>query len=155
MVRWNSVNFLLPCLAVVGLAMFSGCAEKTEPATSGTDSSPADAMTDLGEPADLGESSETTDESEVAELSAEDKALVEAQMFCPIGDKLGGMGTPIKVMHEGKPVFLCCEHCREPFLKDPEKGLAAIEEKKQKAAAGETEKEAEPAEEAATEKEAS
>lgn len=36
-----------------------------------------------------------------------------AQRFCPIMERsrLGAMGTPIKVMVEGKPLFVCCKGC--------------------------------------------
>ncbi len=147
MSKWNRAKFLLPCIAVAGFTMLSGCAEKTVPESSGTESGSSDETIELGDSTELGE-------PEVAELSDEDKALVESQMFCPTGSKLGGMGTPVKVMYEGKPVFLCCEHCRESFLKDPEKGLATIEKKKQEAAS-ESEKETKPSEEPAPEKETS
>ncbi len=75
---------------------------------------------------------ETVDHMEAgddAPLSAKDQALVDLQKICPVGKSpLGGMGTPVKVMVEGQPVFLCCEHCREPLLKDPAKYLAVLEE---------------------------
>lgn len=56
-------------------------------------------------------------------LSPEDQKLAAAQRFCPIMtyDRLGSMGTPLKVMIEGKPVFLCCKACVE----DAQKGGAA------------------------------
>ncbi len=49
----------------------------------------------------------------LASLSPEDQKLAVAQRFCPImiHDRLGAMGTPLKVMVEGKPVFLCCKGC--------------------------------------------
>lgn len=147
MTEWKRVNFLLPCIAVAGFAMFSGCAEKSGTESS-TESSSVDESTDLGESTELGEPAKTV------ELSDEDKALVAAQVFCPVGDELGSMGTPIKVMHEDKAVFLCCEGCRDSFLKEPEKYLAKLAEK-QKAATGESEKKVEFTEEPATEKEAS
>lgn len=49
----------------------------------------------------------------ISTLSTEDQKLAAAQRFCPIMtyDRLGSMGTPLKVMIEGKPVFLCCKAC--------------------------------------------
>lgn len=59
----------------------------------------------------------------LATLSPEDQKLASAQRFCPIMtyDRLGSMGTPLKVTIEGKPVFLCCKACTA----DATKGGAA------------------------------
>ncbi len=56
----------------------------------------------------------------LSKLSAEDQKLAAAQRFCPVMtyDRLGAMGTPLKVMLEGKPVFLCCKGCVEDAQKD-------------------------------------
>ncbi|MGI9515696.1 MAG: efflux RND transporter periplasmic adaptor subunit [Pirellulaceae bacterium] len=64
----------------------------------------------------------------LSELSEADQALVRAQKFCPVADyPLGGMGTPVKVMIEDQPVFLCCDGCRDTLLKDPEPYLAKLQ----------------------------
>ena len=54
----------------------------------------------------------------ISQLSAEDQKLATAQRFCPIMtyDRLGAMGTPLKVMIEGKPVFLCCKECTKDAM---------------------------------------
>jgi hypothetical protein len=62
----------------------------------------------------------------MAQLSDEDRALATAQGACPVGGPLGSMGVPIKVDVAGRPVFICCEGCRAPLLKDPEKYLAKL-----------------------------
>ncbi|WP_417848419.1 hypothetical protein [Thalassoglobus sp.] len=126
---------LLICF-ILTLGMATGCAKKSETTAEGEP-----ATTDEAAAVELGEAAPP-------ELSAEDKALVEAQVFCPVGGELGGMGTPVKVMVDGQPIFICCEGCRGPLLEDPEKYLAELEEKKKKAA----EKEAEASEDAETEK---
>ncbi|WP_182870664.1 hypothetical protein [Stieleria mannarensis] len=61
-------------------------------------------------------------------LSAEDQKLAKAQRFCPIMtyDRLGAMGTPLKVMIEGKPIFLCCKACKEDAVKNGEKTAKAV-----------------------------
>ena len=60
-------------------------------------------------------------------LSAEDRKLVEAQQICPVTEmKLGSMGTPIKVDVNGRPVFICCEGCREGLLEEPSKYLLVL-----------------------------
>ncbi|MEW4488633.1 hypothetical protein AB1L42_11155 [Thalassoglobus sp. JC818] len=74
-----------------------------------------------------------SEESATEELTAADRALIEAQVVCPVGGgELGSMGTPVKVMVEGEPIFICCESCREPLLETPDKYLPRIEEEKQK-----------------------
>jgi hypothetical protein len=74
-------------------------------------------------------------EANRARLSPEDRALVEAQEWCVEGGRLGSMGTPVKVMVKGQPVFLCCDHCEAGALKDPDKTLAKVEQLKAKKAA--------------------
>jgi hypothetical protein len=69
-----------------------------------------------------------------AELSPDDRRLVEAQEFCPLmpDNRLGVMGKPIKVMVEDQPVFVCCKGCIRKAQKDPDKTLAKVEEFKAK-----------------------
>lgn len=64
----------------------------------------------------------------LAKLPAADRALAEAQRYCPIetDDRLGAMGAPIKVMVQGQPVFLCCEECRKDALAKPQETLATV-----------------------------
>lgn len=60
-------------------------------------------------------------------LSPEDRALVEKQGICPVAEfQLGSMGTPQKVDVNGRPVFICCEGCRESLLEEPDKYLARL-----------------------------
>jgi YHS domain-containing protein len=41
---------------------------------------------------------------------------------CPVSDeKLGSMGKPVKVSHEGTDVYLCCKSCTKDFNKEPGK----------------------------------
>lgn len=69
-----------------------------------------------------------------ASLSAEDRRLVEAQEFCPImtTSRLGSMGTPLKILINEQPVFLCCKGCQRKALANPEKTLAMVAELKAK-----------------------
>ncbi len=62
---------------------------------------------------------EKTISDAMAKLSPEDQKLAAAQRFCPIMtySRLGAMGTPLKVMIEGKTVFLCCKGCTEDAVK--------------------------------------
>ena len=61
----------------------------------------------------------------LSKLSAEDQKLAAAQRFCPMMtySRLGAMGAPLKVVIEGKPVFLCCKGCLEDAQK---RGAATV-----------------------------
>lgn len=64
----------------------------------------------------------------LAELPADDRLLAEKQKVCPVTDELlGSMGAPIKVDVQGKPVFICCEGCKEELLARPDVYLAKLE----------------------------
>jgi YHS domain-containing protein len=66
-------------------------------------------------------------EDALAELSSEDRALVEKQKTCPVsGEPLGAMGKPYKVTIQGKVVFLCCAGCEAKLKENPEKYLAKL-----------------------------
>ncbi len=68
----------------------------------------------------------------MAKLSEADRKLAEAQRYCPAEpeNRLGSMGTPVKLEVGGKPVFLCCAGCREHALADPKATLAEVEKLK-------------------------
>lgn len=74
----------------------------------------------------------------MAKLPAADQPLAESQMFCPIakGSRLGSMGTPVKLMLDGKPVFLCCKGCEEDARANAKATLAKVEEIKKENAKG-------------------
>jgi RND family efflux transporter MFP subunit len=82
-------------------------------------------------------SKETRVKAALAKLSDEDRKLVEAQKYCVIeqGNLLGSMGTPVKVVIQGKPVFLCCPSCEEEANAHPEQSLATVEKLRTKAKA--------------------
>ena len=64
----------------------------------------------------LAKASKLTKASAVlAKLSPEDRVAAESQKYCAVADGsfLGGMGAPIKLVLNGKPVFLCCSGCTE------------------------------------------
>lgn len=66
----------------------------------------------------------------IAKLPAADQLLAEAQLFCPIeeGSRLGSMGTPVKLMLDGQPVFVCCKGCEDGARENSETTLAKVEE---------------------------
>lgn len=68
-------------------------------------------------------------EAALAALSPEDRRLAEAQKFCPVlpDNLLGSMGTPVKLIVDGKPVFVCCSGCKAGALANPAATLAKLE----------------------------
>jgi hypothetical protein len=44
------------------------------------------------------------------------------------GDKLGEMGKPVKVTHDGTEVQLCCKACIKDFNKDPAKYVKIVKD---------------------------
>lgn len=71
-------------------------------------------------------------ESSLAKLTPADRRLAKAQGFCAVmtESRLGSMGTPLKVMVDGQPVFLCCKGCQRRALANPQKTLATVEQLK-------------------------
>lgn len=76
----------------------------------------------------------------LAKLPEADRRLVQAQRFCPViaGSRLGSMGPPIKIVIDGRPVFLCCKGCEKAALAKPQDTLAEVEKLKQKASPSST-----------------
>jgi uncharacterized protein (TIGR03000 family) len=70
----------------------------------------------------------------LSKLGAEDRKLAEAQRFCAVqnGVPLGAMGTPLKIMLKGTPVFLCCEACKGRAEKDANQTITRAKELKVK-----------------------
>ena len=48
------------------------------------------------------------------------------------GDKLGQMGSPTIIEHNGTEVRFCCKDCVKDFNKDPEKYLKRLKEAQKK-----------------------
>ena len=44
------------------------------------------------------------------------------------GEKLGEMGAPVVIQHEGREVRFCCRSCVKKFKQDPAKYLKKIDE---------------------------
>jgi hypothetical protein len=66
----------------------------------------------------------------LAKLNPDDRKLAEEQKFCAVrnDNRLGSMGTPVKLIVKDQPVFLCCEGCQKKALSDPDKTLAKVVE---------------------------
>jgi membrane fusion protein, copper/silver efflux system len=73
-------------------------------------------------------------QASLARFSVEDRALVQAQKFCPVlsDSVLGSMGPPVKVLVDGQPVFLCCNNCQKKALDNPQETLAKVKALKEK-----------------------
>lgn len=73
---------------------------------------------------------ETKIQTALEKLSPEDRASAVAQKFCVVLTKsrLGSMGVPVKLMLDGKPVFLCCEACRSKAERDSKGSATKAEE---------------------------
>lgn len=60
-------------------------------------------------------------------LSAEELQLTERQKICPVTDEpLGSMGAPVRVVVDGRVVFVCCEGCTPALKKEPKKYLQKL-----------------------------
>lgn len=44
------------------------------------------------------------------------------------GEKLGEMGKPYVIKHDGREVQLCCKSCEKDFKKDPAKYMKKLDE---------------------------
>ena len=111
-------------IAVFGSIIIAGCDSKPVSQAKGTAGSAAVAIATPSNEAAI----------ERAKLSAEDRALVEAQEWCVNSDdeRLGAMGAPIKLSIKGQPVFVCCAGCKKSVEADPDKTLAKLAELKAK-----------------------
>ena len=57
----------------------------------------------------------------LAVLEQSDKADIARQRICPVtGARLGSMGSPVKVLVGGQPVYLCCKGCLGKVKSNPE-----------------------------------
>jgi hypothetical protein len=121
------IRWLLPLVAVVPLVSCTGGAKDRRAADTGTGAAARG----------TGDEEEATIRQTLAKLSPEDRKLAEEQKYCAVqtGNRLGEMGTPVKILVKDQPVFLCCRSCKEKAEADPEKTLATVRELKAKAAA--------------------
>ncbi len=97
------------------------------------------AILDAPAPDDLSPEEADQIAAALSQLSAADQELAKKQIYCPVAEqRLGSMGTPLKVDVNGQAVFICCDGCREMLLKDPESYFAKIEELKSQGKAAKT-----------------
>lgn len=74
------------------------------------------------------------EKASLARLDPEDRKLAEEQKYCAVQNdkRLGSMGTPVKIMVKGQPVFLCCDGCKMKAESNPDQTLAKVEALKAK-----------------------
>ena len=70
----------------------------------------------------------TEDEiKEIKTLPADEQAAALKQAKCPVSDEaLGSMGTPIKVVAEGKTFYICCKGCVKEVEANPKEIVAKL-----------------------------
>lgn len=72
------------------------------------------------------EKQEPTTESAASEAAVKPYPL---DVCLVSGEKLGSMGDPTSLVHEGQEIKFCCDHCEPKFKKDPAKYLSQLEGK--------------------------
>lgn len=83
--------------------------------------------------ADEGHSEAPVPESDIEDalsgLSEGDRRLAEQQRYCIVlpENRLGAMGTPVKLVLNGEAVFICCDSCKEDAAHDPAKTLRKLQ----------------------------
>lgn len=58
-------------------------------------------------------------------LKESDRPRIARQRTCPVtGGQLGSMGTPVKVLVDGQPLYLCCQGCLAKVKEHPDRYVA-------------------------------
>jgi Cu(I)/Ag(I) efflux system membrane fusion protein len=109
----------------------TGCEEEAK-AHSDKTLSAVEALKKKGGPPAAPPSEADRIKANLARLGAEDRKLAEAQKYCAVNQEnlLGSMGTPVKLLLQGRPVFLCCPGCEEEAKAHPDKTLEVVEKLK-------------------------
>ncbi|MGJ8677049.1 MAG: hypothetical protein ACSHX0_06005 [Akkermansiaceae bacterium] len=69
----------------------------------------------------------STEVNSSTESSATESATPYSLTTCLVsGKKLGSMGDPYVIVHEGQEIKFCCDGCEPTFKKDPSKYLAKM-----------------------------
>ena len=133
--------FLASVMVLTMAVVFAGCSGNGESNSSDDSNQSQSDDTDHGHEhgpgadhshGDDGDDGDAEKEKMLADLSEEDRALVEKQRTCPVnGGLLWGMGKPYKttVKDSSGPehvVFLCCDSCEEELEANADKYLAKL-----------------------------
>ncbi len=108
-------TWFLSALSLLGLAVwFSGCSREGGPAAPPAASQSSTASQDDPAPG-------------LKKLDEADRKLAEKQKFCPVsGALLGSMDKPVKVVVQGRTVFLCCPDCEDELRAHTDKYLKKL-----------------------------
>ncbi|MGO8688832.1 MAG: hypothetical protein ACLQLG_04305 [Thermoguttaceae bacterium] len=110
-------TWFLSALSLLGLAVwFSGCSREGGPAATPPAASQSSAAATADDPA-----------PGLKKLDPADRKLAEKQKFCPVsGALLGSMDKPVKVVVQGRTVFLCCPDCEDELRAHTDKYLKKL-----------------------------
>jgi hypothetical protein len=116
----------------IAFLLFAGCSDSSDPKRAGQQ-----AVNQPARPSKPSAEEQVQVATGLDGLAPEDRGLAEAQQFCAVEteNRLGMMGTPVKVLVNDEPVFLCCKACKPTALAEPEKTLAKARELKKAAEA--------------------
>ena len=130
MLRSSSIVLGIPLLASAGILVWlSGCGQPTQQTAPPTDAAQAPSHDAHDHEHSHGHADDKEIAAELSKLSPEDRALAEKQKVCPVGgDLLGSMGAPIKLIVEGRELFICCEGCEDAVRENPEKYFSKLDE---------------------------
>lgn len=126
---WKST---IGMLLAAGLAV--GCQGKSAPTGAATSAHDAQHEThvDDGNRDDKAEKIDDAKEAKIStvlsKLSPEDRQVAKSQKYCAVmpKERLGAMGTPLKLDIKGTPVFVCCKGCEKKALKNPDETLEKV-----------------------------
>lgn len=120
----NAILKWTVAVAFLGIIV-AGCQSESAPMS--TASSPKD-VASSGDDHGSDDSEASDVKSAMANLSNEDRSVAESQKFCAVMETnlLGSMGTPLKLVVNGEPVFVCCAGCKSKAMKNPEETLARV-----------------------------
>jgi len=115
-------NVLIGLLGVTALISLAGCSKSAE---QDADTDPANAQAGS---ADAGAVDDTEAAGPATALTNYVSAPYPMQTCVVSGERLGSMGQPVAMVHEGRQVKLCCANCEPRFTADPDSYLRAIDQ---------------------------
>ena len=114
----KTTQYLLSALTGISVAFLFGCGQN-----SNTTSTSAQSEDHTEHQHDGGD--------QVMAMPSEDGASTEVKPYplevCIVsGEKLGSMGEPPKIEHDGQEIKFCCKDCIGTFKDDPDKYMTAL-----------------------------
>jgi hypothetical protein len=123
-------NHRLAVIALLANLLLIGCKDNS------ADKQPAPNTDERTAREPVDQQGEAEIQAALAKLSPADRKLAEEQRFCAVqnDNRLGSMGTPVKITVKDQPVFLCCKGCTKKAQSNPDQTLAKVKELKTKSA---------------------